>query len=65
MVIINILANIFQSIYGINSKEDILLSFFDSSYKNKELINTIIVSIIAIKGLLIVKKKKLNTWLEK
>ena len=58
--IIKILANIFHKIYGINKLADKLLSRLDSKYKYKELIRIIIVSIIAIKGLLMVKKKKLN-----
>ena len=58
--IIKILANIFHKIYGINKLSDKLLSRLDSKYKYKELIRIIIVSIIAIKGLLMVKKKKLN-----
>ena len=58
--IIKNVAKIFHRIYGINNLADNELSFFASKYKYKELIKTIIVSIIAKKGLLIVKKKKLN-----
>ena len=47
--------------YGISKYADALLFFLDSMYKYSELIRTIIVSIKAINGLLMVKKKKLNT----
>ena len=58
--VINKVAYIFHNIYGINKFADMLLSFLDSKYKYRELIKTNIVSIIAIKGLFNVKKKKLN-----
>ena len=63
--IIRIVANVFQIIYGINRLADVWLSFFDSRYRYSELINTIMVSISARKGLFKVKNKKLNIWLEK
>ena len=60
MDIIKIVANVFHIMYGINRFADSLLSFFDSRYRYRELIKTIIVSISAKKGLFSVKKKKLN-----
>ena len=51
---LSIVANIFQIIYGINHLD------FVSLYKNNELINTTSVSIKAMNGLFIVKKKNVN-----
>ena len=62
--VINILANMYQIMYGISSLEEKPFNSFDSKYMNSELIKTIIVSISAKNGLLIVKKKNEKNWFE-